>query len=102
MATQSQLRFGKKLDDLTINDIHFLIENDIEESQNLEYKQPSNNIENDCNLLAERTSGFLNTDGGILIYGVTEKTEKKHRYPSDIKWCSINKERLENLLKSRI
>lgn len=39
---------------------------------------------------------------GILIYVITERKEKNHRYPNDVKWFTVNKEQLENLLKSRI
>ena len=85
-----------------MKDIDLLIKNEIEESQNLEYKQPSKNLEEDCNSLAVTISGFLNTDGGILIYGVTEKKVKKHHYPDEVKWSVTNKETLENLLKSRV
>lgn len=102
MVNSSQLRFGKELEKLQINDILVLIQNKIDESQNLEYKEPSENLDKDCNSLAETISGFLNTDGGILLYGVSEKREGAHRYPTGIEWCSTAKERLENLLKSRI
>lgn len=102
MVNPSQLRFGKELEKLQINDILVLIQNKIDESQNLEYKEPSENLDKDCNSLAETISGFLNTDGGILLYGVSEKREGAHRYPTGIEWCSTAKERLENLLKSRI
>jgi len=102
MVNPSQLRFGKELEKLQINDILVLIQNKIDESQNLEYKEPSENLDKDCNSLAETISGFLNTDGGILLYGVSEKREGAHRYPIGIEWCSTAKERLENLLKSRI
>jgi len=102
MVTPARLRFGKELDKLEISDIETLIENKIDESQNLEYKGLTENLEKDCNYLAETISGFLNTDGGILIYGVSEKKENNHTYPNDIKWCNTPKERLENLLKHRI
>jgi hypothetical protein len=102
MVNPSQLRFGKELEKLQINDILVLIQNKIDESQNLEYKEPSENLDKACNSLAETISGFLNTDGGILLYGVSEKREGIHRYPTGIEWCSTAKERLENLLKSRI
>lgn len=102
MVNPSQLRFGKELERLQISDILSLIQNNIDESQNLEYKEPSNNLGKDCEHLAKSMSGFLNTDGGILIYGVSERKEGDHRYPTNIEWCNTTKERLENLLKSKI
>lgn len=102
MATQSQLRFGKELQKLQIRDIDILIQNRIDESQNLEYKEPGKNLNTDCNDLAKAISGFLNTDGGILVYGVSEKKKNKHRIPSDIKWCNFTKERLEHILKNKV
>ena len=102
MVTPTQSRFGKELERLQISDIEPLIKNNIDESQNLEYKEPTENVEKDCNHLAKTISGFLNTDGGILIYGVSEKKENNHTYPTDMKWCNTPKERLENLLKHKI
>ena len=102
MVNPSQLRFGKELEKLQISDIASLIQNKIDESHNLEYKKPSKDLNRDCNNLAEIISGFLNTDGGILLYGVSERKEGNHRYPLGIEWCNIPKERLESLLKSRI
>jgi len=102
MVTPSELRFGKAIHRVSIGDIESLIQNRIDESHNLEYKQPSSNLEKDCNYLAKTMSGFLNTDGGVLVYGVSEKKEGRHRYPDAILWCAVSKERLEDLLKSRV
>jgi len=102
MVIPSELRFGKAIRRVSISDIKSLIQNQIDESHNLEYKQPSSNLEKDCNDLGKTISGFLNTDGGILVYGVSEKKEGKHRYPDSTKWCDVPKERLESLLKSRV
>lgn len=102
MVTPSELRFGKAIHRVRLGDIESLIQNKIAESHNLEYKSPSSNVDDDCNYLARTISGFLNTDGGILVYGVSEKKEGKHPYPDAIKWCDTPKERLEDLLKSRV
>jgi hypothetical protein len=98
----SLLRFGKELKDLLLGDIQFLIDEKIDESQNLEYKQPTQDHQKDCDNLAEVIAGFLNTDGGIIVYGVSEKKEKEHRYPDKIIWSICTKEKLENLLVSRV
>lgn len=92
MINPSQLRFKKELENLRISDILSLIENKIDESQNLEYKEPSRNSDKDCNNLAETISGFLNTDGGIVLYGISEERDGDHRYPIDIKWCDVPKD----------
>jgi len=64
MTSQTHLRFGKELEQLKISDIELLIENKIDESQNLEYKEPTGNLQGDCDDLSKTISGFLNTDGG--------------------------------------
>jgi hypothetical protein len=103
MTSISKLRFEKKLSELTVNDIQLLIDNRIDESQNLDYKQPSDDLQNDTNKLAEVISSFLNTDGGIIVYGVTETRDKEgHRFPCNILWSKETKERIENLLISRV
>jgi len=102
MVSFTQLRFGKELEQLRIGDIELLIKNKTDESQNLEYKQPTNDLQEDCGYLAKTISGFLNTDGGIIIYGVSERKDKEHRYPANMKFCDVNKERFENLLLNRV
>ena len=102
MTSQSKLRFGKELNKLNINDVKLLISNKIPESQNLEYKKPTNDPQKDCDALAVVISGFLNTEGGIILYGVSEEKFKDHRIPVSIEWSSNAKERIESLLVSRI
>jgi hypothetical protein len=102
MASQTHLRFGKELEQLSIRDVEFLIENKIDESQNLEYKQPTNDLNKDCDELAKTISGFLNTDGGIIVFGISEEKDKEHRYPAGIVWCKSIKEHFESLLLNKV
>lgn len=102
MSGTSAIRFGKDIDKLDISDIEKLIDSKVEESFNLEYKQPTRNLDNDCDYLAKTISGFLNTSGGVLVYGVVEGKEDAHSYPTQVKWLSESKERLENIPLSRV
>lgn len=103
MASICKLRFGKELSELKIQDIQLLIDNKIDESINLDYKQSSDDPQKDCDNLAEVISSFLNTDGGIIGFGIAESRDKdNHRYPSSITWTKTTKERIENLLVSRV
>lgn len=102
MSSHVQMRFNKELKNLTIKDIQLLIDNNIDESQNLEYKQPTEDIQRDTNDLAEAISGFLNTEGGVIVFGVAEKKVKQHTYPSKIKYSRTPKEQLESLLISKV
>ena len=72
-----------------------LIQNKTEEFRNLDYESiPENNIS--YNGLARHISGFLNSSGGVIIFGVREKREGKHTVPREITWTSIiNKETVE-------
>lgn len=102
MGSICRSRFGEDLNELQINDVDSLIENRVDESQTLEYKKPTEDIQVDCDHLAKTGSGFLNTEGGIIIYGVSEHKEKYHTYASSVKGCVYTKETLENLLKNKI
>lgn len=102
MVSSSELRFKKELNKLDLKDVSILIEHKIEESYNLEYKQPTRNVKKDCNSIAKQISAFLNSNGGIIIYGVVEEKVIPHSYPTDYKYINIAKEQIENLLKSRI
>ena len=62
--------FKKELKDITIDDIHSLIDNRVEENHRLEYKgkeflEPGHN-------LSAWVSAFLNAEGGLIILGVSE------------------------------
>jgi hypothetical protein len=103
MTSLSKLRFGKELYKLTLSDIQLLIDNKIDESQNLDYKQPSGDIHKDCDNLGEVISAFLNTSGGIIVFGIAENRDNsQHRFPDKIIWTTEPKEKIDQLLLSKV
>jgi len=68
---------GKSVRDVQEDDILWLIENEIEESTGLEYKQ-SLNIEkpDDKREFLADVSSFANKAGGVIIYGISTKKDE--------------------------
>ena len=89
-------------------DIEFFVSQQIEENLNLDYKD----IEayNNADKLAVHVASFANSGGGMIILGVSQDEIKDARgkitkiYPKEVTWgkASLNRERLENKLASRI
>jgi hypothetical protein len=82
--------FGKHVNDLGSEDISRLIDNEIRETQNLEYKRELNfDDEKDKKrqeFLAD-ISSIYNAEGGCIIYGVEEKKDankKNTGYPASL------------------
>ncbi len=73
--------FSKRADELTLQDIDGLILAQREEDQYLEYKGPE--IIGSRENLSKTVTGFLNSDGGLLIIGVETNPTKKS--DSDLK-----------------
>ena len=94
--------FNKELpDQIQIADIQKLIENKTEEFLHLDYEEiPRTNVKYEG--LAEHISGFLNTAGGIVVFGVSERKTKGRNIPYKITWTTIKKETLENNLYRKI
>jgi len=99
--------FKKKPEDVKVEDVQKFIDRKIEEGKNLDYKDISiiDNIEK----LAKHVSAFANTEGGLLILGVSEEKELRGKktvriYPGKITWInhSYNRERLEKKLNANI
>lgn len=94
--------FGKTQNQVTEKDVELFIAKKIEESKNLEYKQI--NILRDAKNLCKHVCAFANSEGGLLLVGISEKKESHRIYPDKITWGdpSYTKEQLENILLGNI
>ena len=81
----------------TLEDIQSLIQNRIEESITLEYKQE---LDKDNKEIAKDISAFSNTDGGTLIYGI----KSQDKIPTGINWLAGSgiEERIQNVVMTTI
>ena len=97
---------GKK--ELNSEDIERFISRSIEESINLDYKDIR--AYDDSDDLAKHISSFANSEGGLIILGVSQNKIEDEKgnvikiYPKEITWgeVSLDKESLENRLITRI
>ena len=94
--------FGKEsLRKVELQDINSLIRNKTEEFLHLDYEEiPRDNVQYDG--LAKHVSGFLNTSGGAVVFGLMEKKGKGGGIPIKITWSNIKKETVENNLYQKI
>lgn len=88
---ESQMEFQ------TLEDIQSLIQDKIEESTTLEYKQE---LDSDNKEIAKDISALANTEGGTLIYGI----QTKDKIPTGINWLVGNgiEERIQNIINTTI
>jgi hypothetical protein len=90
-------------DEITADIIQKFVSKKIEENSILEYKQGE--AYDDVDGLAKQISAFANTDGGLLILGVSAgKGTGNKIYPKELTWIDSSKtaETLENKLLSKI
>ena len=85
----------------SLDDIHDLISNEIEENIHLDYKASGALLKQDNkkNEITKDISSFANSDGGIIVYGLLESDHK----PKEITYIDgreITKEWLENVIQS--
>ena len=90
-------------EDYTFEDLKNLIQDQIEESINLDYKSAKSLDKSDTKKheISKDISAFANSDGGIIIYGMQEENHK----PKSIDFVDgelFNKEWLENVIDSNI
>lgn len=90
----------------TIEDLQSLIDNEIEESTVLEYKSTiAKQKPNWKEELAKDVSAMANANGGIIIYGISQKESNGHSIPDKLTPISnvvMSKDSLSQLLSSNI
>lgn len=88
-------------DSYSLEDIEYLIRNEVEEDVHLDYKEgralaKTNPARFD---ITKDVSSFANSDGGILVYGIAEH-DHRPREISPINGRDFTKEWLENIIQS--
>jgi hypothetical protein len=100
--------FFKKKEEIKEKDIKRFISQKIEENSNLDYKDIM--AYKDAETLSTNISSFANSEGGLLILGISEDEIKDEKgktikiYPKEPTWgkVSLDKETLENKLLTLI
>ena len=101
-------RFFKDKKEIKPEDIEFFVSQKIEEHMNLDYKDIK--AYQDADDLANHVSSFANSDGGLIVLGVSQNEIKDENgkttkiYPKKATWgkVSLDKESLEQKLMTRI
>ena len=90
-------------DEYSLEDLDNLIKNGIEESLQLDYKASGSLSKEDKKKseISKDISAFANSDGGIIIYGISEENHKPTSY-SYIDGTVYTKEWLENIIDGNI
>lgn len=97
MGILAQQYFGKALKKVNVSDIQKLIDENVIENYTLDYTEIPRNPS--WHELAKEISAFLNTNGGLDIFGVSEKD---HRFPVNITWTTIPKETIVRNLRNLV
>ncbi len=90
--------FQKNIDDLDYNDVQFLLNDKIPESDMLDYKEEMM----DDDALVKHVSAFANTRGGYIVFGIKESGKGGHPIATEGIKAPINKERIEQIILSNI
>ena len=90
-------------DEFTIEDIFSLIKNEVEESIYLDFKDAKalDKSDNKKKEISKDVASFANSDGGIIIYGITEENHKASKI-SYVDGNIYTKEWLEQIINSSI
>lgn len=89
------------LNNFSIDTIKYLIENEVEENVHLDYKAGPALQSNDKgkNEITKDVSAFANSDGGIIIYGLSESQHKPSEF-SPVNGLQFTKERLDQIISN--
>jgi Schlafen, AlbA_2 len=98
---------GKSFDKIDSDDIERLIANEVQETKSLDYKRDFNLKEDKREFLFDITS-FYNTDGGFIIYGISERKDDSQQntgIPDEIIGIDIENEdklfqQIEDIIKT--
>ena len=73
--------FGKSIDDLSYKDIENYFNEEKSESDQVEYKSINEKADSQPSFqkLAETVCGFLNSNGGVLVWGAPRGIKKEKR-----------------------
>jgi len=101
-------QFFKDKKEIKREDIEFFVSQKVEEHMNLDYKHIK--AYKDADDLAKHISSFANSDGGLIVLGVSQNEIKDENgkttkiYPKKATWgeVSLDKESLEQKLMTRI
>lgn len=88
-----------EIQDYTIADINSLLANEVEENIHLDYKASGALEKKDDKKyeIVKDVSAFANSDGGIIIYGLTEENHKPKNFDF-VNGNVFTKEWLENII----
>ncbi len=87
---------------MTIDELNRLISDRIQESLHLDYKASDALQKKKRDEIAKDVSAMANSDGGKIIYGITERDHYPERLDDGIPNAEIDREWIENILNSTI